>query len=352
MRTVYYKILRVDNVQGTASDEVFQQQQEIDTYVDELVEQCMKHAGDREYEFKIPRTARYNSIQNIVLGHNRDAECQTLADRLAQVENSKNDEYVNLKNNIPQGLLIIALVDMEEGDAPRERIVIAKADYTEFIAKTSGARTNGLPTKKKVFKSFIASYQVNEGEVTFSSLITFDPQKSKAAYWWHDFLELKQPRNDADNTKTAFKAIKQEILKKIRDKHKEAYLPLYNSTMAYMRTAGDFDIEQYRDAVFGGQVINDPTFDMAEWQQRISNLPNGRFKFDRNFPKVVEAIKQPEVGTDIELTPLVALHIRGPFEGMGNSIQAIEYHGQRGVFVSSDNGYDMVHGLINEGEQQ
>lgn len=352
MRTVYYKILRVDNVQGTATVEVFHQQQEIDTYVDELVEQCIEHPGDREYEFKIPRTARYNSIQNVVLGHNRDAECQSLADRLAQVENSKNDEYANLKNNIPQGLLIIALVDMEERDAPRERIVIAKADYTEFIAKTSGVRTSGLPTKKKVFKSFVATYQVDNGAVTFSSLITFDPQKSKAAYWWDDFLELKQPKSNADHTKAAFKAIKQEILKKIRVKHKEAYLPLYNSTMAYMRTAGEFDLEHYRDVVFGGQVINDPTFDMEEWQERITNLPNGRYKFDRRFPKVVDEIKQPEVGTDIELTPLVALHIKGPFEGMENTIQAIEHEGHRGVFVITDDGYDMVHGLANEGEQQ
>lgn len=120
MQTNYYKILRVDNVQGIASVEVFQQQQEIDTYVDELVEQCLEHPGDREYEFKNPDTTCCNRLKNVVLGVNRDAECQALADRLAQVENNKNDEYANLKNRI-------ALVDMEEGEAPRERVIMAKA---------------------------------------------------------------------------------------------------------------------------------------------------------------------------------------------------------------------------------
>lgn len=352
MRTNYYKILRVDNVQGTASVEVFQQHQEIDSYVDELVKQCLEHPGDREYEFKNPDTTCCNRLKNVVLGVNRDAECQSLADRLAQVENNKNDQYANLKNRIPQGLLIIALVDTEEGEAPRERIIMAKADYTEFIEKTSGVKTSGLATKKKVFKSFIATYQIADGNVSFPLLMTFDPQKPKAAYWWDDFLDLKQPRTNADNTKAAFKAIKHDILKKIREKHKEAYLPLYRSTMAYMQTEGDFDLEHYRDEVFGGQLINDPTFDMAAWQQKITNLPNGKNKFDRSFPKVVEEITQPEVGTDIELTPLVALHIKGPFEGMENTIQAIEHQGHRGVFVITDDGYDMVHGLTNEGEQQ
>lgn len=352
MQTNYYKILRVDNVQGTASVEVFQQQQEIDTYVDELVEQCLEHPGDREYEFKTPDTTCCNRLKNVVLGVNRDAECQALADRLAQVENNKNDEYANLKNRIPQGLLIIALVDMEEGEAPRERVIMAKADYMEFIEKTSGVKTSGLATKKKVFKSFIATYQIAEGNVSFPLLITFDPQKPKAAYWWDDFLELKQPRTDSDNTKTAMSVIKKEILNKIKLSHKGAYLPLYNSTMVYMKTEGDFDLEEYRDNVFGAQHISVEGFDMETWKQKITNLPNGRKKFDRHFPKVVDDIKQPEVGTDIELAPLVVLHIKAPFEGMANTIKAIEYEGEPGVFISSGPGHDIVAGLNNVEEQE
>ncbi len=191
MRIIYYKILRVDNEQGTASFEEFESQQNISTYVKELVEQCLKRPGDREYEFLDDNSECCTSLKNIVLGNNSDRECETLANRLARVENDKNDLYSNLKNNIPQGLLIIALVDMEIEEGLKERLVIAKADYMEFIAKTSGEMTSGLATKKKVFKSFIATYQITDGNVTFPLLITFDPQKPKAVYWWSDFLGLK-----------------------------------------------------------------------------------------------------------------------------------------------------------------
>ena len=351
MRTLFYKIYRISNVDGTAEVEQFQQQNEIDTYIDELMDQCVSQDGDREYVFDPGRLTTKTRLSNIIEARNRDEECLRLACRLAQVEHSKNDEYANLKHNIPLGVLVIALVDMEQVGL-LNKIVLAKADYTEYIEQTTGVRTTGLPTKKKVFKSFIASYQTDHGGVEFPSMMTFDPQKNKASYWWDDFLELLQPRTDSDNTKTAMSVIKKEILNKIKLSHKGAYLPLYNSTMVYMKTEGDFDLEEYRDNVFGAQRISVEGFNMEAWKQKITNLPNGRKKFDRHFPKVVDDIKQPEVGTDIELAPLVVLHIKAPFEGMANTIKAIEYEGELGVFISSGPGHDIVAGLNNVEEQE
>ncbi len=40
------------------------------------------------------------------------------------------------------------------------KIVISKADYSEFLEETSGERKNGLPIKKKIFKSFIANVTI------------------------------------------------------------------------------------------------------------------------------------------------------------------------------------------------
>ncbi len=117
-----------------------------------------------------------------------------------------------------------------------------------------------------------------------------------------------------------------------------------------MRTVGNFDLEYYCNEVFGGQVIHDPNFDMDAWKEKITNLPDVGNKFDRSFTKVVDAVKQPELGTDIKLTSLLDLHIKGPFEGMGDILKAIDYRGHRGVFVVSDEGYEIVHGLFNEEE--
>lgn len=350
MQTLYYKILKIDNVNGTADFEQFAQLDEIDSYIDELVEQCVSQRGDREYELDPDRLTTKTRLTNIITETDRDEECRRLANRLAQIEHSKNDEYANLRNSIPLGLLVVAIVDMEHPGEPN-KIVLAKADYTEFIEQATGARTSGLPTKKKIFKSFIASYSINGAHVEFPSLMTIDPQKTKATYWWNDFLELNQQRTNSYNTKTAMSVIKKEILNKIKLSHQPAYLPLYRSTMVYMKTEGDFDLEEYRDNVFGAQRINVLGFNMDEWKQRITNLPDGRKKFDRHFTKVIEDITQPDVGTDIELAPLVVLHIKGPFEGMENVIKAIEYNGEHGVFISSERGHAMVEGMNNEEEQ-
>ena len=104
MHTIYYKILRIDNISGIASEELFQQQNEIGNYVDELVEQCVGQDGDREYLFDPERLTTKTRIENIITGKNRDEECLRIANRLAQVEHSKNDEYANLMHNIPHGV--------------------------------------------------------------------------------------------------------------------------------------------------------------------------------------------------------------------------------------------------------
>ena len=48
MQTTYYSIHKVNNADGTASVEQFQQQDEIDAYIDELVEQCVEQNGIKD----------------------------------------------------------------------------------------------------------------------------------------------------------------------------------------------------------------------------------------------------------------------------------------------------------------
>ena len=107
--------------------------------------------------------------------------------------------------------------------------------------------------------------------------------------------------------------LKKEILNKVKENHKEAYLPLYNATVRYMRTRGEFDLEYFRDNVFGAQVINDPTFEMDKWKKKITKLTRGETRFDSVFTKKPEEIKERSFATEIELTPLIELRIKNNF---------------------------------------
>ena len=91
MRTLFYKIYRISNVDGTAEVEQFQQQNEIDTYIDELMDQCVSQDGNREYVFDPGRLTTKTRLSNIIEARNRDEECLRLACRLAQ---ERGDGYL------------------------------------------------------------------------------------------------------------------------------------------------------------------------------------------------------------------------------------------------------------------
>ncbi len=347
MKTVYSKFYKVDNVTQMASEANFEVPVNINAYIQDLIEDCTKKAGDREYKFDETRTTTQPRVMNIINDEKRDATALALADRLTKVEHRRNEQYSQLKGEIPTGILLVAYVDMELDGQSEFKVIIAKADYTEFIEEITGQKKAGLPTKKKLFKSFIVNVTWEDGVPKLSNLKTYDPKKDTASYWWDDFLELSEVRTNAENTQNAMKLLKKEILTPIKEQHKEAYLPLYNATVRYMRTRGSFDLEYFRDNVFGAQVINDPTFNMEKWKNKITKLTKEEKRFDRVFEKQPEVVKERSFSTELELTPLIELRIKNNFSTQDTVIRARRDEGDDGIFIKSDSGYKFAKGLEN-----
>jgi hypothetical protein len=319
----------------------------INQYIQELIKDCTEKAGDREYKFDDTRFNTSQRITNIITGVNRDEQSEQLAQRLTKVEHARNVKYKQLKSEIPTGVLLIAYVDMQLDGMKEYKVIVAKADYTDIIEDITGQVKTGLPRKKKLFKSFIVNVRWNNDKFQLSQMKTYDPKKDTASYWWDDFLELVEVRSDSENTQTAMNLLKKEILNPIKDTHKEAYLPLYNATVRYMRTKGDFDLDYFRDNVFGAQVITDQTFDMEKWKNKITRLTKGDKRFDRVFKKAPEEIKERSVATELDLTPLIQLKIKSNFAAQDTVIRAKKDNGDEGIFIKSETGFKYAKGLKN-----
>ena len=161
MRTVYSIFYKIDNVAQTATEANFEIPVNINVYIQELIQDCAEKAGDREYVFDDTRGLTKNRIISIVKDENRMEKALELAGRLTKVEHDSNEQHKNLKSKIPTGILLVAYVDMELDGVNEYKAILAKADYTEFIEEVTGQKKTGLPTKKKLFKSFIAKAHVN-----------------------------------------------------------------------------------------------------------------------------------------------------------------------------------------------
>lgn len=346
MDVLYYQLLKIDNEDDSVSVENFANAQNINDYIMDLITICSGNAGDREYTFDPTLSTTKNHIINFIENEgNRYDVCNALAQKLLAVEKETQQRIAHLNHEIPKGILLLGYTKMTDFEY---KVIITKADYTEFLEELSGEKKSGLPTKKKIFKSFILNVTFDgNGNYSIGRIITYDANTStKAVYWWKTFLELNELRDDKKNTITAYQAIKTEILEPIRKKHKQDYLCLRNLTIAYFRSDGEFNLDHYKDSIIGSYNPFDVNLSIDTLKTKISSLPQ-KHNFDNVFNKTPNEIKD-KFKDVITLTPEIDLKIKHDILNIDRIIKAEEdREGNKYIMIRSEEGYKYAEGLSN-----
>lgn len=345
MEIIFYNLLKVDNEENTVSVESFANKQNIQGYIWDLITNCVDTKGDREYIFDPDLQTTKTHIDNIIQNNNsRDDVCKLLAEKLLSVENDTKEKIAHLDKEIPKGILMISFTKMTETEY---KLIITKADYTEFLEELSGEKKSGLPTKKKIFKSFIMNVSYFDYKFEYTKILTYDANSKKAAYWWKNFLELSEVRDDIKNTKTAYDAIKKDIIEPLRRKHKQDYLYLRNATIAYFRTDGDFDINHYKDVIIGNYQPFDNSLNIENIKIKIERLPQ-KHGFDNSFQKTPTVITDKFKDT-IFLSEGIELKLKQDILDINRVIKPHrDDEGKEYIMILSSEGYQYAIGLDRE----
>lgn len=280
-------------------------------------------------------------ISSVVGQDNPDDASVALASKLASVESDAQDRINQMGVVIQRGVLIVSYVKMTETE---NKLIISKADYTEFMEEDTGLIKFGLATRKRLFKSFVVNYSLHEGHLEQGRIITYDTNRTKSTYWWKDFLELKEKRNNTTNSKTAFDCIQRRILEPLENRYKSDFLELWNRTIAYFRVEGEFDINHYRDVIIGTYTPADNRLSVVDLKQKVSNLPT-QGGFDALFTKDTRAIRK-HFKRDIELTDEVSLVIKQNIPSLRNVFSAVrDEDGEKCIRIKSDKGFEYAESL-------
>ena len=153
MNIEYLKLIKIDHDNNCVTEENVDDKDNVRVYVMSIIEQVSSNAGEREYEFKENELTMKTLLEKVIENNDRDAQSLAIANRLLAKENEAEQKYHQI-TEIQRGILLIAYCKMTDDEY---KIVICKADYTEFIEEATGQKKNGLPTKKKIFKSFCAN---------------------------------------------------------------------------------------------------------------------------------------------------------------------------------------------------
>lgn len=348
MNPEYIKLIKIDHENNEVVPEPLQDEGNVRSYVMDIINQITENAGDRFYRFKDTDLTMKTWIDAIINNEDRDARSHDIANRLLQKEIAAQQRYHNI-TDIQKGILLIAYCQMTaDGDY---KMVICKADYTEFIEETTGEKKNGLPTKKKIFKSFAANIKKNADAHSYGDIITFDVNAKQSKYWYDEFLDLVALRNNEENTEKAFQFISTKILDPIKKESRSDYLCLWNSTIAYMRSEGEFSIDHYANEILAAYRPVEESLNMGNIAAKARELPD-KFHFDSRFEKVPSKIKA-KFKKEIKLTDDIDLVLKQNIPHIERTIEPyIGEDGTKYIMVSSEEGYKYAESLKASAEKQ
>lgn len=346
MNIEYLKLIKIDHDNNFVQEQPLNEEGNVRDYVMDIIVQITENAGERRFAFKDDELTMKTWIGDIVSNNERDVRALSIADRLLQKEDAAQQRYHNI-TDIQKGILLIAYCKMADNEY---KVVICKADYTEFIEETSGDKKNGLPTKKKIFKSFAANITFNSGAYRFGEMVTFDVNAKQSKYWYDEFLDLKALHDDGENTEKAFGYIKSKILEQVRKKNKSDYFVLWNTTVAYMRSEGEFSMDHYADNILAVYQPVGEGLNMNDLARKAKALP-AQHDFDSRFQKVPSKIKA-KLKNEIKLTDDIELVLKHNIPNLSRTIKAHAENGEKFIMVRSEEGYKYAEQLETIEEQQ
>lgn len=336
MDVIYLKLIKIDHDNNSVTEEPLGEEGNVRAYVMSIID-FINDKADREYKFKEGELTMKTYVERIVNNDDRDATSLLIANRLLDKENQAQIRYRNI-TDIQKGILLVAFCKMTDIE---HKVVISKADYTEFIEEATGQKRNGLPTKKKIFKSFSANISKNADSYTIGKMVTFDVNSNQAKYWYDEFLDLKALLDDVENTKRAFNNIRSRVLDKIAKTHKNDHLHIWNMTIGYLRSEGEFSIDYLADNIIAPYHPVDADLDMNDLAARIKELPD-KCGFDKRFAKVPSEI-HARTKLEYELTSDIKLVLNKNIQDLDNTIKAHQDdEGNKYIMIRSESGYNLV----------
>lgn len=301
-------------------------------YINELVESVVNSVNKRSYDFirdEVEVSVAINQYHLATDAILYKQAANIIANRLHITEKKSRVQNANLINPIPKGVLIQAFLQ----DGVSKRVLVVKSDYDDFLDNTFMPRT-GLPKKKKVYKAFLAELGLDGGVV---ELFVSDSSGGYSKYWWRDFLELREKRGDAQNTKTFWDSLEKDILNPIKRNNRADYEIIRNGMILYVKSNDRFELNDFVRATLENYEPQNPELPIASMVSDLRRLPVKRANnlFDTSFNIVKSEIKARS-RTTYHITNDIDVVIKTGIENFKDAIQAVDENGIKYIKIRTD----------------
>lgn len=311
---------------------------DFDVYLKDLLEEVEKKKQKRAYRSERETTEFWNGLKSFYdageLPENSYAEA--LAKRLLQKEINADVRYGHLgkpgEGHIKKGSFLQFLFKRDENDISYLGV---KLEHESFLDESDFIKKVGLAVANKVYKACKVSFDESGNPFGF---FIYDTNSKPSVYWWKDFLELKELKNDSYNTRTASEEVVR-VLSRYKKKHPADYTILRNSTIAAFRQQGEMDYIDFVDKVFKNYEPQDPELQnkLPEIISKLEALPNEK-DFDTQFGLIPSEV--PFKQTKVALSKEISLSIKDGIESLEDKVWSERSDsGRKFVVIESPEGF-------------
>jgi len=302
----------------------------LEEYIKRLIEDIKEKSSKRHFEFKSETTEVRHAIDLFIKGNYVEAS-EINANRLLSVEQDTQKEMDKLSISIQKGSLFQTVINYDEDS---KMIIIGKADQNDFLDASDFAVHNGLPWKKRIFKSFLAftDYSGNIKKVLVS-----DTTNTLMKYWWSDFFELSEIRTDKHNTIKFLEILDRKVFNPIKKDYPADHTTLRNSVIGYFRNQNDFDLDTMFELIFQNYSPYEIKLPLDNIKRIIKEIPE-KYKLDSQFTIDKTEISKRAVNR-IFLNDGMELVLKDSLDFNGLITSFEDKEGEKYIAIKSEEGY-------------
>lgn len=310
---------------------------DLENYLTDLLKEVNNKTQKRAYDFHRETTEFFTTLKSFFIQQNLSENplSSNLASRLLDKEVETDDRYGHLgssgNGHVKKGSFLQFLY--------REGTDISylgvKIEHQIFLDEIDFKKKIGLSVANKIYKACKVSF---DSEGMPFSVFVFDTNSKPSTYWWKDFLELKEVRDNALNTRVASQEVI-KVINRIKNDHPIDYTILRNSVIAAFKQQSEMKYDVFLNNTFENYEPVDINLKdkIPKLLDTLNELPEKK-KFDTHFNLVPSEV--PFNHSKVTLSKEISLTIDDGINNLEEKIWSEQSAcGKKLVVIESPEGF-------------
>jgi len=290
---------------------------DLESYLDDLLSEVHPKEQKRSYDFIRETTEFYNAL--ISYWGKQDLQANTvstnLAERLLDKEVITDAKYGHLATSGDGHVKKGSYLQFLYRDADSISYLGVKIEHQKFLDEEDFRKKIGISIANKVYKACKVSF---DAAGVPQSVFVYDTNKKPSVYWWSDFLELKELRNDSHNTREASKSVLM-VVDRLKKDHPADHTILRNSAISSFKQKGELKYDEFIRDTFENYEPEDPALveKLPKIVEQLKKMPEKK-DFDTRFNLVPSEV--PFKKSTYKLSKQITLTIEDGIENIHDKV--------------------------------